>query len=98
MFDLQPDQQDALLKEAWKEPYSFLFIAINAPRDRKYFIKFDRVEIWKKYTTENYCGCFRKMCLLKYVLHTILLQIRHCTFSTFGGFLSTPQYSRCVAR
>ena len=28
MFDLQPDQQDALLKEAWKEPYSFLFIAI----------------------------------------------------------------------
>ena len=45
MFDLDPAQQDALLKEAWKEPYSFLFIAINAPRDRKYFIKFDRVEI-----------------------------------------------------
>ena len=45
MFDSGPAQQDALLKEAWKEPYSFLFIAINAPRDQKYFIKFDRVEI-----------------------------------------------------
>ena len=45
MFDLEPAQQDTLLKEAWREPYSFLFIAINAPRDQKYFIKFDRVEI-----------------------------------------------------
>ena len=43
-FDLQFSQQDALLKEAWKEPYPFLFIAINAPRAQKYFIKFDRVE------------------------------------------------------
>ena len=36
MFDLEFSQQDALLKEAWKEPYSFLFIAIDAPRDWKY--------------------------------------------------------------
>ena len=45
MFDLNPATQNTLLKEAWKEPYSFLFIAINAPRDRKYHIRFDRVEI-----------------------------------------------------
>ena len=44
MFDLSPDQQDALLREAWREPYSFLTIAINAPREQKYHIKFDRVE------------------------------------------------------
>jgi hypothetical protein len=38
------------------------------------------------------------MCFVKYVLQTILSQIGHATFSTFGGVASDPQYSRCVAR
>jgi hypothetical protein len=38
------------------------------------------------------------MCLLKYVLQTILLQIKHCTFSTFGGVASDPQYCKCASR
>ena len=38
------------------------------------------------------------MCFVKYVLQTILSQIGHTTFSTFGGVASDPQYCKCVAR
>lgn len=43
MQDLSREEQDELLEEAWSEPYSFLFIKTNAPKDEKYFIKFDTV-------------------------------------------------------
>ena len=43
MFDLDPQTQDEVLNEAWKEPYSFLMIDVNKPRDKKYYKKFDRI-------------------------------------------------------
>ena len=43
MFDLDPETQDEVLNEAWKEPYSFLMIDVNKPRDKKYYKKFDRI-------------------------------------------------------
>ena len=44
MVDLSPELQDKLLKEAWKEKYSFLMIKPNNDIQNKYFIKFDKVE------------------------------------------------------
>jgi len=43
MWDLDKETQDAVLDEAWKEPYSFLMIDVNKPRDKKYYKKFDRI-------------------------------------------------------
>jgi len=43
MFDLDPETQDEVLNECWKEPYSFLMIDANKPRDKKYYRKFDRI-------------------------------------------------------
>jgi hypothetical protein len=45
MADLNPQQQNEILELAWSEPYSFLFIDIFASKDRRYFKKFDLVEI-----------------------------------------------------
>jgi GTPase SAR1 family protein len=45
MGDLNKDQQDELLELAWSQPYSFLMIAVNAPRSERYFVKFDKVVI-----------------------------------------------------
>jgi GTPase SAR1 family protein len=44
MVDLSPEIQNRLLKEAWKEKYSFLMIKPNNDINNKYFIKFDKVE------------------------------------------------------
>ena len=44
LFDLNKEQQEDLLKAAWTEPYSFLYIKVNKPLKDKYFIKFDKVE------------------------------------------------------
>lgn len=44
MHDLSPEQQDLLLDTAWAEPYSFLFIDLNAPLSKKYHIKFNSVK------------------------------------------------------
>jgi GTPase SAR1 family protein len=43
MTDLSTELQDKLLKEAWKEKYSFLMIKPNQDIQNKYYIKFDRV-------------------------------------------------------
>ena len=43
MTDLSTELQDKLLKEAWKEKYSFLLIKPNADINNKYYIKFDKV-------------------------------------------------------
>ena len=43
MQDLSSEEQDKILEEAWKEPHSFLFIKVNAPKDSKYYIRFDKV-------------------------------------------------------
>ena len=44
MQDLSKEQQEHLLEEAWREPYSFLYIKSNEPRESSYYIKFDLVE------------------------------------------------------
>jgi len=45
MADLNPQQQDEILDLAWSEPYSFLFIDVFAPRNKRYYKKFDLIEI-----------------------------------------------------
>lgn len=45
MCDLNPKQQDDILELAWSEPYSFLFIDVFAPKDRRYYKKFDLIQI-----------------------------------------------------
>jgi GTPase SAR1 family protein len=45
MTDLNPEQQDAVLKLAWDRPYGFLFVDVYAPRDRRYFANFDLIEV-----------------------------------------------------
>jgi hypothetical protein len=45
MMDLNPQQQDEILDLAWSEPYSFLFIDVFAPKDKRYYKKFDLIEI-----------------------------------------------------
>ena len=43
--DLTKDQQNELLKTAWKEPYDFLFIDNFKPKKQRYFRNFDKIEI-----------------------------------------------------
>ena len=43
LVDLNSDQQDELLRLAWKDPYSFLYIKLNEPKVNKYYVKFDKV-------------------------------------------------------
>ena len=43
LFDLSPEDQDKLLNESWRLPYSFLYIKPNNTLENKYFIKFDKV-------------------------------------------------------
>jgi hypothetical protein len=45
MADLNPQQQEEILDLAWSEPYSFLFIDVFAPRNKRYYKKFDLIEI-----------------------------------------------------
>jgi hypothetical protein len=45
MADLNNQQQDEILNLAWSEPYSFLFIDVFAPRNKRYYKKFDLIEI-----------------------------------------------------
>jgi len=43
MGDLNADQQKKVLKLAWSEPYSFLFIDGTKPRDDRYYKNFDKI-------------------------------------------------------
>jgi hypothetical protein len=43
MTDLSKEEQTELLKMAWKDKYSFLFIDVLKPKEDKYYIKFDKV-------------------------------------------------------
>ena len=45
MADLNPQQQEEILDLAWSEPYSFLFIDVFASRNKRYYKKFDLIEI-----------------------------------------------------
>ena len=44
MNDLTPELQDKVLELAWKEPYSFLYIKVNQPLHKKYYVKFDLIK------------------------------------------------------
>jgi len=41
MGDLNPDQQDQLMEDAWREDHSFLFIKATEPTRSRYYINFD---------------------------------------------------------
>jgi GTPase SAR1 family protein len=43
--DLTKDQQDAVLDTCWAEPHSFLFVNTQAPKGKRLYCKFDRLEI-----------------------------------------------------
>lgn len=43
MFDLTPEEQDAVFDVVWNEPYSYLFIDINKDKNNKYYKKFDKI-------------------------------------------------------
>ncbi len=45
MQDLSKEDQDRILHEAWQEKHSFLMIKVNAPKEEKYYIKFDLIQI-----------------------------------------------------
>jgi len=45
MTDLNPSQQDDILKLAWDRPYGFLFIDVYSPRENRYFSNFDLISI-----------------------------------------------------
>ncbi len=43
MYDLEDFEFNNLIKLAFKEKYSFIFIDLNKPKNEKYYIKFDKV-------------------------------------------------------
>ena len=43
LHDLSKEEQEDLLRLAWSEPYSFLYIKMNEPKHKKYFVKFNPV-------------------------------------------------------
>jgi hypothetical protein len=45
MSDLNPKQQDEILKLAWSRPYSFLYIKMNNQMSKKYYSNFDRISL-----------------------------------------------------
>ena len=45
MSDLNPEEQEEVLKIAWDEPYSFLLIMTNAQKNKRYFRRFDPIII-----------------------------------------------------
>jgi hypothetical protein len=45
MSDLNPKQQDEILKLAWSRPYSFLYIKMNNQMSTKYYSNFDLIKI-----------------------------------------------------
>jgi len=45
MTDLNPTQQDDILKLAWDRPYGFLFIDVYSPRDKRYYSNFDLISV-----------------------------------------------------
>jgi len=45
MTDLNPSQQDEILKLAWDRPYGFLFINVYAARDSRYYSNFDLIQV-----------------------------------------------------
>ncbi len=45
MSDLTKEQQDEVLKLAWKDRYSFLLIRVNRPTNEKYYRRFDKIII-----------------------------------------------------
>ena len=53
MADLSPEQQDELLKEAFKEKYSFLYIKGYEGTKDRYYIKFNKVVFDKEDKQDN---------------------------------------------
>lgn len=45
MSDLNPKQQDEILKLAWSRPYSFLYIKMNNQMSKKYYSNFDSIKL-----------------------------------------------------
>jgi len=45
MSDLTKDQQNAVLKLAWNDKYSFLLIKNNKPTSERYFQRFNKIII-----------------------------------------------------
>jgi hypothetical protein len=45
MSDLNPKQQDEILKLAWGRPYSFLYIKMNNQMSTKYYSNFDLIKL-----------------------------------------------------
>lgn len=45
MSDLNPKQQDEILKLAWSRPYSFLYIKMNNQMSTKYYSNFDLIKL-----------------------------------------------------
>jgi GTPase SAR1 family protein len=45
MMDLNPKQQDEILKYAWSKPYGFLFIRMDKPKALKYYSNFDSIKL-----------------------------------------------------
>ena len=45
MSDLNPKQQDEILKLAWSRPYSFLYIKMNNQMNKKYYSNWDLIKL-----------------------------------------------------
>ena len=45
MSDLNPKQQDEILKLAWSRPYSFLYIKMNNQMSKKYYSNWDLIKL-----------------------------------------------------
>lgn len=45
MQDLNTEQQEKILGIAWAERYSFLFVKMNEPTERRYYAKFDLIVV-----------------------------------------------------
>ena len=45
MQDLSKEDQERVFEEAWRDKHSFLMIKVNAPKEEKYYVKFDSIQI-----------------------------------------------------
>jgi hypothetical protein len=43
MTDLSSEEQQGVLELCWSQPYSFLMIDVNAPKEKKYYCRFDSI-------------------------------------------------------
>ena len=57
MGDLTKEQQNEVLKLAWNEKYSFLFIRMNKPTNEKYYQRFNKIIVNDSEHEENDNSC-----------------------------------------